>query len=63
MIPLNEKYTLTIREASEYFGIGERKIRTLARLNNYGGFAIFNGNRVLIIRTKFEEFLANTSAI
>lgn len=62
MIPLNEKYTLTIREASEYFGIGERKIRMLARFN-YGGFAILNGNRVLIIRTIFEQFLANTSAI
>ena len=60
---VSEKYTLSIREAAQYFGIGERKLRALAHQNNYDGFAVYNGNRLLIIRTKFEQFLAKTSAI
>ena len=61
-VPVCEKYTLTIREAAAYFNIGMKKMRRLAE-ENTGRFAIFSGNRYLIIRTKFEEFLQNTSAI
>ena len=52
----NEKFTLTIREAAEYFNIGTKRIRRMAE-NNDGGFAIFCGNRYLIIRSKFENYL------
>ena len=31
-IPVWEKYTLTIEEASQYFRIGENKLRRLAQL-------------------------------
>ena len=61
-VPVCEKYTLTIREAAAYFNIGMNKMRRLAE-ENTGRFAVFSGNRYLIIRTKFEEFLQNTSAI
>jgi len=61
-LPLNEKYTLTINEAAVYFGIGIKKIRRLAE-EHTDTFAIQNGNRFLIIRTKFEEFLVQTSSI
>lgn len=61
-VPVCEKYTLTIREAAAYFNIGMKKMRRLAE-ENTGRFAVFSGNRYLIIRTKFEEFLQNTSAI
>lgn len=61
-IPLNEKYTLTIKEAAAYFNIGVRKMRRLAE-EHTSSFSIYSGNRYLIIRTKFEEFLVETSTI
>ncbi len=61
-IPLNEKYTLTIKEAAAYFNIGIKKMRRLAE-EHTSSFSIYSGNRYLIIRTKFEEFLVETSTI
>lgn len=61
-IPLNEKYTLTIKEAESYFNIGVKKMRRLAE-EHTSSFSIYSGNRYLIIRTKFEEFLVETSTI
>ena len=61
-IPVNEKYMLSINEAAQYFGIGVKKMRRLAE-DNLGVFAVYSGNRYLIIRSKFEEFLQKTSSI
>ena len=61
-IPLNEKYTLTIKEPAAYFNIGEKRMRRIAE-ENTDSFAVFSGNRYLIVRTKFEEFLLKTSTI
>lgn len=61
-IPLNEKYTLTIKEAAAYFNIGVKKMRRLAE-EHTSSFSIYSGNRYLIIRTRFEEFLVETSTI
>ena len=61
-IPINEKYALSVREAASYFNIGTKKIRRLAD-ENLGNFAFCCGNRYLIIRSKFEEYLQNTSSI
>ena len=61
-IPVNEKYMLSINEAAQYFNIGVKKIRRLAE-DNLGVFAVYSGNRYLIIRCKFEEFLQKTSSI
>ena len=61
-IPVSEKYMLTMREASEYFNIGIKKMRRLAE-DNIGRFAVYSGNRYLIIRTKFEKFIEESSAI
>ena len=57
-----EKYLLTIKEAGENFNIGVKKMRRLAE-ENLGVFSVYSGNRYLINRTKFEEFLCNTSTI
>lgn len=57
---MQEKYALTIRKASEYFSIGTKKMRRLAE-DKLGRFAIYSGNRYLIIRTKFEKFMEETS--
>ena len=50
-----DKYILSIREAALYFGMGEKKIRRLAE-DNEGSFALYNGNRYLIIRPLMEQY-------
>ena len=62
VVPISEKYMLTINEASEYFSIGVKKMRRLAE-DNLGRFAVYSGNRYLIIRTKFEKFIEESSAV
>ncbi|MCR5100351.1 MAG: DNA-binding protein [Butyrivibrio sp.] len=61
-LPIGEKYMLTLKEASAYFNIGEKKMRKLAE-DNLGEISIFSGNKYLIIRTKFEKFLNVTNEI
>ncbi len=61
-LPLSERYVLSIKESAAYFNIGIKKMRRLAE-ENLGLFAVVSGNRYLILRTKFEEFLQNNSAI
>ncbi len=62
-VPVWEKYILTISEASEYFNLGEKKIRYLADNYNDYGFVLQNGSRILIKRKKFEDFIDETNAI
>jgi len=63
-VPLWEKYVLTREEAMEYFTIGEKKLRKLIQEHQDDNtFVLNNGNKALIIRKKFEEFIDNTSAI
>ena len=56
-VPIWEKYTLTIEEASKYFRIGENKLRRLAEENPSAGWVILNGNRIQIKRQKFEKII------
>lgn len=60
-IGLNEKYMLSVKEAAAYFNIGVKKMRRLAE-DNVGIFAVYNGNRYMIIRTKFEDYLIENPA-
>lgn len=62
IVPVKEKYTLTIKEAAAYFNIGIKKMRRIAE-DNLGIVAVYCGNRFLIIRPKFEEFILNSSEI
>ena len=62
VVEVHDKFLLTIKEAAAYFSIGEKKLRRLAE-EHTGDFAVINGNRYLIIRTKFEQFLLETSTI
>ena len=61
-LPVGENYTLTIKEAAAYFNIGLKKMRRLAE-DNIGNFAVYSGNRYLIIRKKFEKFIEESSAV
>ena len=56
-IPIWERYTLTIEEASKYFRIGENKLRRLADENKNADWLIMNGNRIQIKRKQFERVL------
>lgn len=56
-IPIWEKYILTFEEASQYFGIGENKLRRIAAENPDAKFLLHNGNRVQIKRVLFEKYL------
>lgn len=51
----SEKYMLTLTEAREYFGIGDRKLRLMSIENK----EIFrhNGKKILVIRERMEEYL------
>ena len=56
-VPIWEKYTLSIEEASRYFRIGEKKLRKLAEENLDSGWVIVNGNRIQIKREQFEKII------
>ena len=44
-IPVWEKYTLTIEEASRYFTIGQNKLRRLVEENRHGDFPFQQADR------------------
>ena len=62
-IPYWEKYMLTLREAAEYFHIGEKKLRQIVEENVDAHFLLTSGNRIMIKRKLFEEFLDSSSVI
>ena len=64
-VPVWEKYMLTVHEASQYFGIGEKKIRTMIveNMDTELCFTVQVGNKCLINRKKFENFLNTVTSI
>ena len=62
-IPVWERYTLTIEEASHYFRIGENKLRRLAEESKNANWLIMNGNRIQIKRKQFEKIIDELDAI
>ena len=54
---------LTLREAAEYFHIGEKKMRQIVDENMDANFLLTSGNRVMIKRKLFEEYLNAASVI
>ena len=62
-IPYWEKYMLTLREAAEYFHIGEKKMRQIVDDNLDANFLLESGNRVMIKRKLFEEYLDRATVI
>ena len=55
-VPIWEKTTLTVEEASAYSGIGERKIRQLSDKEDCE-FVLWVGTKRLIKRRKFDEYI------
>jgi excisionase family DNA binding protein len=59
---MDKKYTLTVKEAAAYYGIGIKRLRKLAE-EHRDSFGLKCGNRFLIIREKFEEYLLKESEV
>ncbi len=62
-IPVYRKYCLTISEATKYFNIGESKFRQIINNNFDSNFILHNGNKVLIKRKLFEDYLNACNSI
>ena len=58
-----EKYALTVAEAAIYFGIGEKKLRSMIEEYRHLGLLIQNGVEYTVKRQKFEAFLNDVYAI
>ena len=56
-VPIHLKMTLTIREAAEYSNIGINKIDSLLRMPNCP-FVLYVGNKKLVKRKEFEQFIS-----
>ena len=56
-VPVWEKYTLTIAEASDYFNIGESKLRRFLSEHERESYILMNGTKVLIKRKQFEKVI------
>ena len=55
-MPIQDKYLLTCREASIYFNVGLKNMRSLARDPSLKISVQIRG-RTLIVRSKFEEYV------
>lgn len=61
-VPIPQKMTLTIPEAAEYTNIGMNKIASLLRLPNCP-FVLYVGNKKLVKRKEFENFISKQFVI
>lgn len=63
IVPVSEKFCLTIEEAAAYFGIGEEKIRKLISSNPDAAYVLRNGRKTVIKRALFENYLNDINSI
>jgi len=63
IIQPKDKFLLTVEEASDYFGIGQKKLRQIIVNNLDAGIIIQNGVKYLIKRQRFEAYLNELTAI
>ena len=61
-IPVEKKINLTIREAAEYSNIGINKITELLK-NPMCNFVLYIGNKKLVKRKEFEQYLSSVREI
>ena len=57
VIPIWQKYTLSVQEAAEYFGFSDKKIRKIVDEHENDNFILWNGTRSRIKRQLFEKFV------
>ena len=56
-MPWWNKFTFSVQEASEYFGLSDKKLRKLIDENENADFILWNGSRPRIKRTLFEQYV------
>lgn len=56
-MPWYKRRTLSIHEASEYFGIGEKRLRGFIRKHPDADYLIAVGNTTRIKRKRFEKYV------
>lgn len=56
-IPVWHKYVLSVQEASQYFHIGDKKLRNLINEDPHADYILWNGTRPQIKRKVFERFV------
>ena len=61
--PLWHRYLLTVKEASDYFNIGENRIRQLISGNRDAKYIMWKGSHPMIKRRMFEDYVDALSAI
>ena len=61
-VPIWEKSNLTVEEAAAYTGIGINKIREMSNGDNCP-FVLWIGNKRLIKRRKFDEYVEKQFSI
>lgn len=61
-VPIHCKVALTIREAAAYSNIGINKINELLKAPNCS-FVLYIGNKKLVKRKEFEDFIGKALAI
>lgn len=55
---MTKKYNLTIKEAAQYYNIGENKLRELIKEQGCN-YVLYVGKKVLIKCKQFEDYLDN----
>ena len=61
-VAVENKYALTIKEAADYFNIGEHRIRELTDKRDCP-FVLWVGSKRLVKREVFEEYLEKQFSI
>ena len=62
-LPVWHKYLLSIEEAAEYFGIGEKRLRRIVAENTGEDFVMEVGSQTRIKRELFEQYLNRSGTI
>ncbi len=61
-VPIHCKMTLTVKEAAQYSNIGINKIDSMLRSPNCP-FVLYVGNKKLVKRKEFEQFISHKLTI
>lgn len=61
-VPIHLKMTLTIKEAAAYSSIGINKIESMLKMPNCP-FVLYIGNKKLVKRREFEEYIRSVISI
>lgn len=62
-VSIADKYSLSVQEAAEYYGIGEKRLRSILSEHYNEPFILEIGSHQRIKRRLFEEFLDQATAV